>query len=98
MKKKNTITDEKLEKYLKTTKMALKEIKLVSPNKTHLDTIAKDFLDMAKRYYSDAEYFKDKNDFTTAFAAINYAHGWLDCGARMGLFDVKHNSKLFTVD
>ena len=32
-----------------------------------------------------------------AFAALNYAHGWLDSGARIGLFDVK-DSRLFTVD
>jgi hypothetical protein len=33
-----------------------------------------------------------------AFAALNYAHGWLDAGARLGLFDVDHDSTLFTVD
>ena len=98
MQKQNTITDEKLEKYFKTTKSALEEIKLAPPSKTHLRLIAEDFLDMAERYFNDAKYFRDKKDFTTAFASINYAHGWLDCGARMGLFDVKHNSKLFTVD
>ena len=38
------------------------------------------------------------NDYVTAFAALNYAHGWLDAGARIGVFDVNHDSKLFTVD
>jgi len=53
---------------------------------------------MAKRYYSDAKHFRDKGDYVTAFAALNYAHGWLDAGARIGLFDVDHDSELFTVD
>ncbi len=58
---------------------------------------AKDFYDMASRYYSDAKHFKKNNDYVLAFAALNYAHGWLDAGARIGLFDV-HDSTLFTVD
>jgi len=29
---------------------------------------------------------------------LNYAHGWLDAGARLGIFDVKGDSRLFTVD
>jgi len=33
----------------------------------------------------------------TAFAALNYAHGFLDAGARMKLFDVK-DSRLFASD
>ena len=59
---------------------------------------AEDFFDMASRYFSDAKYFyEEKKDLVLAFAAINYAHGWLDAGARIGLFKVKDNS-LFTVD
>ena len=40
---------------------------------------------------------KKKGNIVNAFAALNYAHGWLDAGARLGIFDV-HDSKLFTVD
>jgi hypothetical protein len=58
---------------------------------------AKDFFDMASRYYNDAAHFKKHKDYVLAFAALNYAHGWLDAGARIGLFDV-HDSTLFTVD
>lgn len=94
----NEITKEKLEKYFDVTGRALKKLKLVSPNKTHLDTMAKDFLNMAKCYYDDAKHFYEKGDYINAFAALNYSHGWLDAGARMGLFDVGHDSVLFTVD
>ena len=58
---------------------------------------AKDFLDMASRYFSDANHFYSKKDYVNAFAALNYAHGWLDAGARIKLFKV-NDSRLFTVD
>lgn len=58
---------------------------------------AEDVLDMAKRYFSDAEHFRKKGDFVNAFACLNYAHGWLDAGARLKLFNVK-DSRLFSVD
>ncbi len=32
-----------------------------------------------------------------AFAAVNYAHGWLDAGARLGVFDVGADDRLFTL-
>jgi hypothetical protein len=47
---------------------------------------------MVESYLSDAKYFQDKGDYLSCFAAINYAHGWLDCGVRLGIFNVKDNS------
>ena len=94
----NTITDEKLDKYFDVTGRALKKLKLISPSKTHLDKMAKDYLLMATTYYEDAKHFRKNNDYINAFASLNYAHGWLDAGARIGLFDVEHDSVLFTVD
>ncbi len=87
------ITDEKLEKYFKITKEALDKAK--SAEKT--DKRADDFLDMAERYYNDAIHFKKKGDYVLAYGALNYAHGWLDAGARAGFYKVK-DSRLFTVD
>ena len=52
------------------------------------------FLDTISRYLQDAEHFSKKNDKVNAFAAINYAHGWLDAGAKLGLWKVK-NTRLF---
>ena len=92
------ISKKKLNKYFSITEKALKIAKISAPKKTHLYKAAIDFLDMAERYFKDAKHFEKKGDYITAFAALNYAHGWLDAGARMGLFDVNHNSKLFTVD
>lgn len=51
---------------------------------------------MASNYLSDAGHFEKKGDFVNAFAALNYAHGWIDAGVRLGIFDVNDN-KLFTI-
>jgi uncharacterized protein len=90
------ITKEKLEKYFSITGEAIEKARS-SKNRTKLTDERTDFLDMIERYYSDANHFYKKKDFVNAFAALNYAHGWLDAGARLGIFDV-HDSRLFTVD
>ena len=92
------ITEKRLEKEFLITGKALKKIKIAVPKKSHFYKAAEDCLDMAKRYYSDAQHFEKKGDLASAFGALNYAHGWLDAGARLGLFDVDHDSSLFTVD
>ncbi|HLC56137.1 MAG TPA: DUF357 domain-containing protein [Candidatus Nanoarchaeia archaeon] len=94
---KDKITEEKLEKYFNITGEALSKVKIKVPKNVNLEDVAKDFLDMAQRYYDDAKHFRDKGDIVTAFAALNYAHGFLDAGARMKLFDVK-DSRLFASD
>lgn len=92
----NTITSQKLNQYFSITKQALNKVQGNLDQKRKKE--AEDFLDMAQRYYDDACHFLDKKqDAVLAFAALNYAHGWLDAGARIGLFKVK-DSKLFTVD
>ncbi len=93
------ISNEKVDRYLEITKKALAKVKIVNEGKVKdWKSTAEDFLDMAQRYYSDAGYFKKKGDLINAFAATNYAHGWLDAGARIGLFDVGNDNILFTVD
>ena len=52
---------------------------------------------MARAYFVDAKDFADKGDLVNAFACVNYAHGWLDSGARIGLFDVGGDDRLFTL-
>lgn len=91
------ITDEKLDRYFDLTERALKKAKY-SKNASKLSEKTRiDFIDMIERYVSDAKHFRKNKDYVNSFAAISYAHGWLDAGARIGLFDV-HDSELFTVD
>ena len=93
-----SVTNKKLDKYFDVTGKALNKVKIAKQKEIKWKPAAEDFLDMARRYYDDAHYFRKKGDYVTAFAALNYAHGWLDAGARLGLFDVGKDSKLFTVD
>jgi len=95
-KKINLVCDSRLGKYFKITKEALEVAKKAEKRKG-MEKEATDFLDMASRYYSDAQHFREKGNYVLAFGALNYAHGWLDAGARIGLFKVK-DSRLFTVD
>ncbi|GAI31031.1 unnamed protein product, partial [marine sediment metagenome] len=90
----DTITKEKLEKYFKITSNAVKEArKNIASGK---EEQAKEIIDMVSNYLSDAKHFEEKGEFVNAFAALNYAHGWLDAGVRLGIFDVK-DDELFTV-
>lgn len=90
------ITSEKIEKYYNLTNKALKIAK-ESKNLTKMSEERKDIINMIECYLNDSVFFRDKGDYVNAFAALNYAHGWLDCGARLKIFDV-HDSVLFTVD
>jgi len=94
----STVSSEKLAKYFDVTKRALAKVKIGKERQLKWKESAEDFLDMATRYFQDAHHFREKGDIVTAFAALNYAHGWLDAGARLGLFDVGGDSELFTVD
>ncbi|MBI2134037.1 DUF357 domain-containing protein [Candidatus Woesearchaeota archaeon] len=96
MSKSATITDEKLDRYFSVTRAAIAKVVISAINEEQ-KRIAEDLFDMAQRYFSDAAHFREKGDFVSAFGAVNYAHAWLDAGARMGLFDV-HDSDLFASD
>ena len=84
------ITKEKLDKYFSLTEKALKEIKIK-------DSKADKLIDMSKRYFSDAKHFRKKGDFVNAFAAVNYAHCFLDAAALLGFIENKDN-KLFMTE
>ncbi|HVO77251.1 MAG TPA: DUF357 domain-containing protein [Methanomassiliicoccales archaeon] len=91
------LTEEKISKYLDITKRALDKLKVSPPARSFNRKLAEDFLGMARAYYSDAQHFRDEGDYVNSFACVNYAHGWLDAGARIGLFDVGEDDRLFTL-
>ena len=93
----NTVTEDRIDKYLDITKRALNKLRISAPERSFGRKAANDFLNMAMSYYNDAIHFRAGGDLVNAFAAVNYAHGWLDCGARLGLFDVGGDDKLFTL-
>jgi len=88
------ITKQKIEKYLNLTSKALAKAKekIIKGKESY----AKEIIEMVSNYLSDAKHFQSKKDFVNSFAAINYAHGWLDSGVRLDIFNVNDN-KLFTI-
>lgn len=93
----DTITADKLAHYFDVSTKALAKAQAAPENLDIGDETRADFLDMIQRYLSDAKHFAEEKRVVDAFAALNYAHGWLDAGARLGLWDVG-DSTLFTVD
>jgi len=91
------ISEERVERYIKLTSDALDKAKIAAPEKSFNRKLADDFMKMARAYFEDAKDFAAKGDLVNAFACINYAHGWLDSGARLGLFDVGGDDRLFTL-
>ena len=91
---KDKITKEKIETYLKLSEKALNIVKkkIIRGKENE----AREIISMASNYLSDSRHFEKKGDFVNALAAVNYAHGWIDSGVRLGVFNVK-DDKLFTV-
>ena len=93
-KKKKEITKEILDKYRAITEKAFAIArKNVSKSK---EKEAKEIIIMVDCYLSDSKHFESKGDFVNSFGSIYYAHGWLDCGARLRIFEVD-DSSLFTI-
>ena len=88
------IPKKKIEKYFNLTSKAL-EIAKKSISRGKQEQAKEIFL-MVECYLSDAKHFEKKGDYVNSFAAVNYAHGWLDSGARLKIFNVK-DTNLFTV-
>jgi hypothetical protein len=91
------VTQAHIARYLATTKQALDKVRVAAPERSHHHRLASDFLEMARAYYGDALHFRERGDLVNALSCVNYAHGWLDAGARLGLFDVGGDDRLFTL-
>lgn len=92
-----SVTSERIDKYLGLTAKALEKVSIIDKPGSDNHTKAEDILGMVNAYYSDAKYFLSEGRGDDAFAAINYAHGWIDCGVRLGYLDGKGDWKLFTL-
>ena len=102
----NKITKQKIEKYYDLTSKALKIAKKAAAFSESKDSKpikikskqkqAKEVFLMVECYLSDSQHFEKQEDYVNAYGALNYAHGWLDAGARLKIYKVTDN-KLFTV-
>ncbi len=90
----NLISQEKLKKYFSITEKALSIARKNIAKSREKEAL--EIIKMVECYLHDSRYFEKRGHLVNAFAAINYAHGWLDSGSRLGIFDVKDN-KLFVI-
>lgn len=95
MENRTKITEQKLKKYFLITEKALAVAKKSIAKGKKEQKQGAEIINMVENYLSDAKYFEKQGNHVNAFAALNYAHGWLDAGARLKIFNVKDN-KLFT--
>ncbi|MFQ5919921.1 MAG: DUF357 domain-containing protein [Thermoplasmata archaeon] len=93
----NTALEDMLERDLEVTRRALEKVQVIAPEQSYVRKIAEDFLEMARSYFEDAGHFQSEGRALEAFAAVNYAHGWLDAGARLGVLDGGGDDRLFTL-
>ena len=88
------IRKEKIKKYYEITSKALEIVKKsITKGK---EQEAKEIIQMVECYLSDSRHFEKQGNYVNSYGCLNYAHGWLDAGARLKIFNVKDN-KLFTI-
>jgi hypothetical protein len=88
---------EKTDRYEGLLAAALDSADVVPPDGTPMGEAATECAEMARSYLDDGRHFRAEGDLVNALAAFAYGHGWLDAGARIGLFAVPDESHLFTV-
>lgn len=79
---------EKTDQYESLLTEALDSLEVVPPPGSPLGNAATDFEEMARAYLEDGRHFREMDDQVNALAAFSYGHGWVDAGARVGLFIV----------
>ncbi len=92
-----TDIQEKTDRYEEMLAAALDAATVAPPDGTPMAAAAADCTEMARSYLEDGRHFRAEDDPVNALAAFAYGHGWLDAGARVGLFDVPEEGHLFTV-
>jgi hypothetical protein len=88
---------EKTDRYESLLADALEAAEIAPPEGTPLYQAAESYLEMAESYLEDGRHFREDDDLVNALASFSYGHGWLDAGARIGVFDVPTEGHLFTV-
>jgi hypothetical protein len=89
--------DEKTDRYEALLAAALEAAEIAPQEGTPLYEAAVECREMARSYLEDGRHFREHQDPVNALAAFSYGHGWLDAGARIGVFDVPTEGELFTV-
>jgi hypothetical protein len=89
--------EEKTDRYERLLTEALEAADIAPQEGTPLYEAALEYEEMARSYLEDGRHFREEDDLVNALASFSYGHGWLDAGARMGIFEVPTEGHLFTV-
>lgn len=89
--------DSKVDQYEELLAEALEAAEPIPDPDTPLGAVAEEIQEMAASYLSDGRHFMSEDDPVNALAAFSYGHGWLDAGARLGVFSVPLEGHLFTI-
>ncbi|WP_181692398.1 DUF357 domain-containing protein [Natronomonas sp. LN261] len=89
--------EEKTDRYETLLSAALEAAEIAPQEGTPLYEAATDYREMARSYLEDGRHFREQGDPVNALASFSYGHGWMDAGARIGVFDVPTDGHLFTL-
>ncbi|MFO7925433.1 MAG: DUF357 domain-containing protein [Halobacteriota archaeon] len=89
--------EEKTDRYETLLSSALEAADIAPQEGTPLYEAAVEFREMARSYLEDGRHFRTQDDPVNALASFSYGHGWMDAGARIGVFVVPTDGHLFTV-
>ena len=89
--------EEKTDRYEALLADALDAAEIAPQEGTQLHKAALEYREMAEAYLNDGRHFREQDDLVNALASFSYGHGWMDAGARIGVFDVPTDGHLFTV-
>jgi len=88
---------EKTDRYEQLLSTALDVAEIAPQEGTPLHEAALECREMARSYLEDGRHFREQGDPVNALASFSYGHGWMDAGARIGVFEVPAEGHLFTV-
>lgn len=74
-------------KYIQNSEKALTEIKLKQDIVVLDEDKIREIIDCAKRYLSDAKFYREKKQFETGLAAVAYCEGMLDALRLLGMVE-----------
>lgn len=93
----DNVINQRLIKNLDILKEILAKAKLASENLNITNSTKGEFIDIIEKYIDNAENFFKKEDLIESFISLSYAHGWLDAGGKVGIFDLS-DLRLFKDD
>ncbi|HOL42162.1 MAG TPA: DUF357 domain-containing protein [Methanospirillum sp.] len=85
-----------LNEYASLLKTSINEIVLLNRQGSPYHILGSEILQMIRSYLQDSEFFFNNGDMVNQYASLVYAHGWMNAGAYLGLYDLSGDSISYT--